>query len=171
MSQPNNVPTPVSSERDADGRLIGLSIDSVPALTTPEANPWLVAVDSSDNALRAVAHAARQADEMRTCALHLVNVQAWLSLEAAEMELAHHAWIATERARALLDAEGRPWRLHVAMGEPAERIHELALRLNCGGIVVGRRGSSAMGVAENLLFGSVTTTLQRLGGPPLLVVP
>lgn len=168
MSQSHDLPFPLTRDRDSFGRLVGLSFDSVPALPKPEVNPWLVAVDTSDNALRAVAHAAQQADEMRTCALHLVNVQAWLSIEAAEMELAHHAWRDTARARALLDGAGHPWRLHVAMGEPSALIHDLALRLQCSGIIVGTRGA---GVTENLLFGSVTSTLMRLGGPPLVVVP
>jgi hypothetical protein len=46
---------------DTEGRLVGLVYDSTPPLPAPDTNPWLVAVDSSDNALRAVAHAASQA--------------------------------------------------------------------------------------------------------------
>jgi FtsH-binding integral membrane protein len=76
--------------------------------------------------LRAVAQAATQAGAMTACALHLVSVQPWLSLEAAEAELARRAWQTTARARTLLDARGQPWRLHVAMGETAEQILALA---------------------------------------------
>lgn len=168
MSHSPDLPVPTTSARDNDGRLVGLAFDSVPPLATPEANPWLVAVDGSDNALRAVAHAVQQANEMNACALHLVHVQLWLSREAAEAELAHRAWLATARARALLDAKGHPWRLHVVMGDVAEGILHLAVQLRCSGIVIGSRG---LGVTEGLLFGSVTSKLMHLGGPPLAVVP
>jgi nucleotide-binding universal stress UspA family protein len=140
----------------------------VPPLAAPETNPWLVAVDGSDNALRAVEHAMHQADEMNACALHLVQVQPWLSKEAAETELGQRAWLATQQARTLLDAKGHAWRLHVVMGDVAEGILHLAVQLNCSGIVIGSRG---LGVTESLLFGSVTSRLMHLGGPPLSVVP
>lgn len=168
MSDQADLPVPIASERDPDGRLVGLSFDSAPPLPAPENNPWLVAVDGSDNALRAVVHAAHQAGELKACALHLVHVQHWLSKEAAETELAPRAWLATARARALLDTKGQPWRLHVVMGDPADQIMALAVRLRCNGIVVGNRG---LNVVENLLFGSVTKKLLHLSGPPLVVVP
>lgn len=167
MSHEPHIPAPVGSERDADGRLVGLVFDSEPPLPAAATNPWLVAVDPSDNALRAVAHAARQAGEMTACALHLVNAQAWFGKEAAEAELARRAWLATARARALLDAEGRPWRLHVAMGEPADQIVALAGRLACSGIVIGSRGQ---GVAKNLLLGSVACKLMHLSPYPVMMV-
>jgi nucleotide-binding universal stress UspA family protein len=168
MNHQTDIPAPITTERDDDGRLVGLAFDSVPPLATPATNPWLVAVDGSDNALRAVVHAIQQANEMNACALHLVHVQPWLAKEAAEAELAHRAWLATERARALLDAKGHPWRLHVVMGNVAEGILHLADQLHCSGIVIGSRG---LGVTEGLLFGSVTSKLMHLGGPPLAVVP
>jgi hypothetical protein len=64
MRQLPDLPVAITSERDNDGRLVGLAFDSVPPLPTPETNPWLVAVDGSDNALRAVAHAVQQANDM-----------------------------------------------------------------------------------------------------------
>lgn len=168
MSNQPHIPAAADCERDADGRLVGLIFDSTPPLPAPASNPWLVAVDGSENASRAVAYALRQAGEMHACALHLVNVQHWLSKEAAETELAHRAWLATAGALSLLDADRQPWRLHVAMGDAAERIMALAVGLQCNGIVIGSRG---LGVAESLLFGSVTQKLMHLSGPPLAVVP
>ena len=97
---PGDLPAPVSCQRDADGRLVGLVFDSVSPLPAPVTNRWLVAVDSSDSALRALAHAAGQASTTTACGLYLVNVQPWLSAEAAEAELAQRAWLATARARA-----------------------------------------------------------------------
>lgn len=161
-------PTPAGSERDDDGRLTALTFDSTPPLQAPDANPWLVAVDSSDNALRAVAQAAHDARKWTVCALHLVHVQPWLAKEAAEAELAHRALAATARARAALDADGLPWRLHVAMGEPAERILALSAQLRANGIVIGSRG---LNVVESLLLGSVTTKVIQLSPVPVTVVP
>ena len=162
--------TPVlaGKEQGSDGRLLGLIYDSTPALPAADGNPWLVAVDSSDNALRAVALAASQARTMNCCALHLIHVQPWLSKEAADAELAHRALGATARSRAMLDAAGLPWRLHVALGEPAERIIERAVQLHANGIVIGSRG---LNVVESLLFGSVAYKIMHLSPVPVLVVP
>jgi nucleotide-binding universal stress UspA family protein len=118
--------------------------------------------------LRAVAQAATQAGAMTACALHLVSVQPWLSLEAAEAELARRAWQTTARARTLLDARGQPWRLHVAMGETAEQILALAGEIGCSRIVIGSRGLS---VTETLLLGSLTSKLMHLSPRPVMVVP
>ncbi len=168
MSPTRMTPVPPGGEYDSDGRLVGLVYDSTPPLPVPGTNPWLVAVDSSDNALRAVAHAADQATGMKACALHLVHVQPWLAKEAAEAELAHRALGATARARDLLDARGLPWRLHVALGEPAERIIHRAVRISASGIVIGSRGLNAI---ESLLFGSVAYKVMHLSPLPVLVVP
>ena len=168
MSHLIDLPVAASCQRDADGRLVGLIFDSAPPLPAPATNPWLVAVDSSDNALRAVAQAATQAGAMTACALHLVSVQPWLSLEAAEAELARRAWQTTARARTLLDARGQPWRLHVTMGETAEKILALAGEIGCSRIVIGSRGLS---VTETLLLGSLTSKLMHLSPRPVMVVP
>ncbi|WBL64128.1 universal stress protein [Thauera sp. WB-2] len=150
------------------GRLVGLVFDSTPPLAAPRVNPWLVAVDNSDNALRAVAQAARDTAETTACALHLVHVQPWLSKEAAEAELAHRGLGATARARALLDATGSPWRLHIAMGDPAERIPALAAQLQASGIVIGSRG---LNMVESLLLGSVAYKVMDQSALPVMVVP
>jgi nucleotide-binding universal stress UspA family protein len=168
MNPAQVTPVLMDSERDTEGRLVGLVYDSTPPLSAPDANPWLVAVDSSDNALRAVAHAAAQAGAMNAVALHLVHVQPWLSKEAAEAELAHRALGATARARATLAAAGLPWRLHVALGDPAENILEQAVRLHTTGIVIGSRG---LNVVESLLFGSVAYKVMHLSRLPVMVVP
>ena len=168
MSPSRVTPVLASSEHDTEGRLVGLVYDSAPPLPAPATNPWLVAVDSSDNALRAVAHAAGQVAAMNACALHLVHIQPWLAKEAAEAELAHRALGATARARDLLDAKGLSWRLHVALGEPAERIIHRAVRISASGIVIGSRGLS---VIESLLFGSVAYKVMHLSPLPVMVVP
>ena len=168
MNPEQVTPTLASSEHDSNRRLVGLVYDSTPPLPAPEVNPWLVAADGSDHALRAVAHAAHLAGAMKACALHLVHVQPWLSKEAAEMELAHRARDATAGARATLVAAGLPWRLHVTMGDPAEHIIDRAVQLRATGIVIGSRG---LGNIEGLLFGSVAYKIMHLSPVPVLVVP
>jgi nucleotide-binding universal stress UspA family protein len=168
MSPTRMTPVPPGGEYDTDGRLVGMVYDSAPPLPAPATNPWIVAVDSSDNALRAVAHAAGQAAAMNAMALHLVHVQPWLAKEAAEAELAHRALGATARARDLLDAKGLPWRLHVALGEPAQRIIHRAVRISASGIIIGSRG---LNVVESLLFGSVAYKVMHLSPLPVMVVP
>lgn len=162
------VPVLAGNEHDSDGRLIGLTFDSTPALPAEGINPWLVAVDSSDNALRAVNFAAAQAVTMNACALHLIHVQPWLSKEAAELSLTHRALGATARTRVTLDAKGLPWRLHVTMGDAAERIIERANRVEAACIVIGTRG---LGTVESLLMGSVAYKVMHLARLPVLVVP
>jgi len=168
MSPAQVSPALAGREQDSDGRLVGLDYDSTPPLSAPGSDPWLVAVDSSDNALRAVAHAAGQAGALNACSLHLVHVEPWLSKEAAEAELANRALGATARARATLDAAGLPWRLHVAMGDPAECILERAVQLGASGIVIGSRG---LNVVKSLLFGSVAYKVMHLSPVPVMVVP
>ena len=105
---------------------------------------------------------------MRSCALHLVHVQPWLSKEAAETELAQRALDATARARALLDAKALPWRLHVAMGDPAERIVELSRQFGATTMVIGYQG---LGAVESLLLGSVANKVMDLSPVPVMLVP
>jgi nucleotide-binding universal stress UspA family protein len=168
MSPARVTPVLTGSEHDTEGRLVGLVYDSTPPLPTPATNPWLVAVDSSDNALRAVAHAAGQAGAMNAMALHLIHVQPWLSREAAENELAHRALGVTARARDLLDAKSLPWCLHVVLGDPAECIIHRAVRISASGIIIGSRG---LNVVESLLFGSVAYKVMHLSPLPVMVVP
>jgi nucleotide-binding universal stress UspA family protein len=127
-----------------------------------------VAVDGSDNALRTIAHASTQVAMMKACAIHLVNVQPWLSKEAAQSDLADRALGATARARSMLDAAGLPWRLHVAMGDAAEHILDMAAQLRASTIVMGSRGMNAL---ESVVFGSVAYKTVHRSPVPVMVVP
>lgn len=165
--QETGIPAQHDIERDDRGRLVALCIDCRDKFEAGSTNAWLVAVDGSEHSLRAVAEVARMASAMTQYSVHLVNVQPWLGKEAAESELARRGWAATARARALLDAAGHPWRLHIALGDAAERIIALAGRLDCSGIVIGSRG---LGLTESLLFGSVAYKIMHTSQRPVLVV-
>jgi nucleotide-binding universal stress UspA family protein len=161
-------PPLAGKEHDSDGRLVGLMYDSTPPLQATSPNLWLVALDGSDNALRATAYAAAQGGAMKTCVLHLIHVQPWLSKEAAEAELAHRGLGLTARGRSLLDAAGLPWRLHVVIGDPAEHIFEKLTQLRASTLVIGSRGLNAL---ESVVFGSVAYKAVHRSPVPVVVVP
>ena len=161
------IQVPSATTRDADGRLTGLTIDYGLGDTATNSNAWLVAVDGSEQSLKAVAEAIRFATRMTDCTLHVVNVRPWMSKEAAETELMNQGLAATGAAWALLDKEKLPWCLHILMGDAADRIVALADRLGCHGIVIGSRG---LGAAEFLLIGSVAYKVIHLSRVAVLVV-
>lgn len=163
-----DLPVPTATRRDADGRLTGLAIDSKPPPGDSATNAWLIAIDGSPHAQRAVAEALRLSQALPDCAFHLVHVAHWLSKEAAETELARLGWAATHAARRTLDEAGHAWRLHIAMGACAEAIITLAGEQGCRGIVIGRRG---LGSTSGLLLGSVSSKVIQHSFLPVLVVP
>lgn len=166
--RPAHPPQPCREQRDATGRLVCVTFQSA-AVQCPEAagDDWLVAIDGSEHALHALAVAMRLCVESGTRVLDLVNVQPWLSKEAAETELPLRGWAAAAQACARLDAQELGWRLHVLMGDPAAGIVEQAGSLNSRGIVVGARGLSA---TASLLLGSVAQKVVHSAGRSVLVV-
>lgn len=157
-----------SLQRDGEGRLIALTLDSEerPELAT-HGESWLVAIDGSAHSLQALSEAMRLAKDSSPARLELIYAHAWLSTEAAETHLADFGWTAAAEACAILDANGVAWRLHVHMGEPAHSIVTLAKSLNSRGIVIGARGLST---TEGLLLGSVAQQVLHAAQGPVLVV-
>lgn len=165
---PGAMSAPRAEQFDGEGRLISVTFESAPVqAAAAAADRWLVALDGSGHSMHALAMAVRLAAESGTHALDLVNVQHWLSKEAAEIELPRRGWTAATDARALLDARGLGWRLHVWMGEPAARIVELAETLGSRGIVIGARGLTA---GEALLLGSVAQQVIHTTHGAVLIV-
>jgi nucleotide-binding universal stress UspA family protein len=159
---------PTGERRDEHGRRIALTFDST--LVRPIAPPadcWCVALDGSRHSMHALTEAMQLATESGVCTLDLGTVHHWLSPEAAETELACRGLATSADARALLDARGFAWRLHVLMGEPAPRLVELTQALGSRGIVVGARGLSAV---EGLLLGSVAQQIIYNAHGAVLVV-
>lgn len=163
-----STPQPCRKQRDADGRLISVTFQSqaIPCPDTPGDN-WVVALDGSEHALQALNVAMRLSMESGTRVLDLVNVQPWLSREAAETGLPERGWAAAAEACARLDNRELGWRLHVLMGDPAAGIMEQAESLGSRGIVIGARGLSA---TASLLLGSVAQQVVHAAEKPVLVV-
>lgn len=169
MTHADDMPTPYALERDVDGRLVSVSFSSLaPSPGSGEPNPWLIALDGSSNAQRAIAFAAEQARWMQRIGLHLIHVVHWLAKEAAEAELAARGWHTSAAARATLAAAGLPWCLHVRMGEAAPVILACADTLEARVIVLGHRGQNAL---ERLLLGSVAEKVLHQARRPVLLVP
>ena len=162
------VPEPVLERLDELGRLIAATFESpADAPRAPANDCWLVALDGSAHSMQALAAAQRLAIDRGVQSIELVNVQPWMSKEAAQLDLGQRGWASTAPARAWLDARGFSWRLHVLMGEPAERIAEQAQSLSSLGIAMGARGLSS---TEDLLLGSVVQqVLHRTHGAVLVV--
>lgn len=137
----------------------------------------LVAVDGSDNALRAVEHAARLARDNGPVSLHLVTAHeapvvygeiavyvtedrmAELQRQAAEQRLAE--------AEAVLGRYGVPCTKEILVGRVPAAIAACADARGCDGIVLGSRGMGAMG---NLLLGSVANKVAHLANVPVTLV-
>lgn len=161
-------PQPCREQRDADGRLISVTFHSQ-AIPCPDAagDDWLIALDGSEHALQALSVAMRLSMESGTRVLDLVNVQPWMSREAAETELPKRGWAAAAEACARLDERELGWRLHVLMGDAATGIMKQARSLGSRGIVIGARGLSA---TASLLLGSVAQQVVHSAGRSVLVV-
>lgn len=170
MSTISNVATqdqPVC-ERDAEGRLVDLAIAHGLGKAADGRPVWLVAVDGSEHAQRACAEALRWVSGIRDGGLRIVNVQPWMSLEAAETELLSRGLAATGAASAAMASAAIPWCLHIVMGDVPERLVALSQTLGCAGIVMGNRG---LGAVKSVMIGSVAHRVLHLSRLPVLVVP
>ncbi len=138
-----------------------------------EARPYryLLALDGSAHANRAAEYLARYASRLRPCEIHIASVLAPHIaglLKADQLELLLELGTETAAARRTLDAAGIPYRFHSELGDPAQKIVELAQSESCDEIVVGSRGMSAL---DSLALGSVAYKVVHLSPIPVTVVP
>jgi nucleotide-binding universal stress UspA family protein len=136
----------------------------------------LLAVDGSDNSLRAVAYLVKRASTAKEqYQVSLVNVQYALHgtvatfINAQQLKQFHQeeGSKAIAQAQAALDAAGIACTQHLFIGEPAETITRFAREQACDEIIIGSRGLSAIG---SLLVGSVATKIVHLAGVPVVLV-
>ncbi|KFB66261.1 universal stress protein [Candidatus Accumulibacter vicinus] len=137
---------------------------------------WLIPVDGSPPALRAVDHVLREAARDAIApAIMLVNVQAPLPSDVTRFvnysvvqdyhREAGEAALAGARLR--LETGGLAYSQHVLVGEPAPTIVNFAREQHCTLIVIGARG---LGSVASALLGSVTSKVIHLTELPVLVV-
>ncbi len=137
----------------------------------------LVPIDGSQNALRALRHVVANRDRYRgPLELQLINVQLPVASGGVKMFISREQltdFYQDEGEAALADARemardaGIPVHAGVGVGDPAETIAQLARDAGCDMIVMGTRGTGAVG---SLILGSVATKLVRLTDLPVLLV-
>lgn len=128
---------------------------------------------SSENAARYLVGSAR---EMGALEIHLLNVQAlaegWeVKRFLREDELAgiarEYGEAALASTRAILDAAGLAYTIHIEQGEVAATIVGLTQTLGCDHVVMGCHGRSAL---EGLFLGSVATKVLHLVNVPVTLI-
>ena len=136
----------------------------------------LLAVDSSENSLRAVRHLIELVQGREPMEVFLLNVQepidAWEvkrmypaeELEAMQVSKGGDA-LAT--AEALLDASTVAYHPQVLIGDVAQSIAQYAKDMGCDKIIIGTRGLDSL---ANLLLGSVATKVIHLTDVPVTLV-
>lgn len=136
----------------------------------------LLAVDGSENSLRAVRHLIELVQGREAMEVFLLNVQepidAWEvkrmypeeELEAMQVSKGGDALAAAE---ALLDASKVAYHPQVLIGDVAHSIAQYAMDMGCDKIIIGTRG---MGSLANLLMGSVATKVIHLTNVPVTLV-
>jgi len=137
----------------------------------------LIAVDGSDNALRAIDYAVKQAPNYKNAfETHLLNVQLPVAsgavtrfVERSDLDRYYQdegtALLASARQR--LDAAGLSHHHHICVGNYAETIVVFAKDKGCDMIMMGARG---LGAVAGILLGSVATGVIHLSAVPVLIV-
>lgn len=124
----------------------------------------LVPVDGSPNSLSAVRHVIKLVNDREPLEIHLLNVQPPVHGDVAMFVggSAVKAFHDEEAAKALapacrlLEDDGVPYTLHIAVGHTAQLIAAWASKLGCDKVIMGTRG---LGTVTQLLLGSVTNAV------------
>lgn len=137
---------------------------------------WLLPVDGSVAALRAVDHLIAEARQRQDCPqILLLNVQSALPADitrfvsgSAVQDYHREAGeAALAEARRRLDQAGLACSTHILIGDTAPGIANFAREQACTRIVIGARG---LGAVAGLLLGSVTHRVMQLTDLPVLLV-
>jgi len=135
----------------------------------------LVAIDGSENALRALAFAIALAGRAPGTRIELVNAQVPVG-QAVSMFLPRGTLTDFHRdagmqalgpAIAAARQAGVAFAQHIAVGQPADVIAGFARELGCTHVVMGTRG---LGAALGMLLGSVATAVVRQVAVPVTLV-
>lgn len=150
-------------------------------------NKILVAVDGSENALRAAAEAVKMARGNPDAQLDLITVVSPVdpvfafgplltTQEVADAEKkaanevlkkAEEVIAQARQAVELTEQSGLQVESFVQLGDPAQAIAAYAAAKGCDVVVMGRRG---MGFLKELLLGSVSSRVLQLTSCPVLLV-
>jgi len=138
---------------------------------------FLVPIDGSDHAARALQYALRLAKEIGPVALHIVTVhpepnvygeiQVYVTVERmAELQRRHSEDILAPALSAAREA-GVEHTSEILVGNTASMIVECAAAQSCDGVIMGTQGRGAV---ESLLMGSVAIKVVHLTELPVTLV-
>lgn len=135
----------------------------------------LVPVDGSENALRALRHAIKMAQDGALDELHILNVQppvggdvsTFVGSTTVKDYHREEAEKALASAKKLLDEAKIAYKAHITVGTPGECIAEIAKRHKVDKIIMGTRGLGSLG---GLLLGSVATDVIKRADVPVTLV-
>ena len=141
----------------------------------------LIAVDGSDNSMRAVEAACQQVANGPPVTVHVLNVQPPINSRLVNTHLSQDlidkfqqemGEAALESARARLHDVGIGCTSHVEVGDVAQTIARYVRDLHCDQVVMGTRGlgSGAAGAISGLLLGSIATKVLHLVEVPVTLV-
>jgi nucleotide-binding universal stress UspA family protein len=136
---------------------------------------FLVPIDNSENAARALQYAIRLAKEIEPAELHIVHAHGLplvygeiavylMEKEAQQMLRQHSEDILTP---AINKASGITFSSEILVGDPPAAIATCAEERSCDAIIMGTRGMGAIG---NLVMGSVATKVIHLTKLPVTLV-
>lgn len=138
---------------------------------------YLVPIDSSDNALRALHHAIRLAKETAPVALHIVNahdlpiiygeIAVYVDEEKVRELQRQHSEDILKPAIEAAEAAGVPFTTEILIGDIPKSIAHCADERGCDGVIMGTRGMGAIG---NLVMGSIATKVIHLAHVPVTLV-
>ena len=137
----------------------------------------LVAVDGSENALRALRYAIDLAQKSGPASIHLVTahdeplvygeIAVYVTPEKMAELQRRHSEALLGAAEQLLKQSGVPYSAEILVGHIAEVIARRADELGCDAIVMGSRGMTSVG---NLVMGSVATKVVHFAHVPVTLV-
>jgi len=138
---------------------------------------FLVAVDGSDHAVRAVKHLLHVAsDSKEPIEAHILNVQSPIAIggikRAVTQEMIDDYYRdegnqLLNSVRQLLSKSSVPHTYHIGIGPIAETIIDYGREHGCTQIIIGSHG---LGALSSLLLGSVVTKVLHLAEVPVTVV-
>jgi nucleotide-binding universal stress UspA family protein len=137
---------------------------------------FLVPVDGSACALRAVSYLIRLAQCREAVEIALLNVRepadAWeirrfLNADEIARLQQSEGEVDLSEARALLDAAGVAYHAHVLVGPPAPTIARFAQQHGCDSIVMGTHGRAGL---IDLFLGSVAAKVIHLSPVPVTLI-
>lgn len=140
----------------------------------------LMAVDGSENSLRAVKEALdliKQGSAIKASVIYVApncydlfpepGICTWINHDELEKEIQARAAQISEKVKALFEAEGLPLQFALERGVPSEAICSTAEKGNFDLIVVGSRG---FGDIKSTILGSVSHKVLYCSQCPVLVV-